>query len=428
MRAWMAMLRPAAGGRAVNSGAASSAGTVAEAERVLDEDAAAWAVETAATITGEVEAAAQEDAGLALTGLERQACEACLLTVLGSLERGTEAMTRAPQEAVEQVRLAVRQGAAIDTVLRVVWMCHTAVQDRLLAVISEAVSPGELVDEVRVLSRHLLAFVDLLVRELSAAYETERAVWQDRMAAARRQVVDEILETSRAPEGAEPLLGIRLTGQHLAAVVWTVDAVADGGKNSPIARYASQVASRIGATGTLVLDRPDGSTGVIWSLSGAPTEDLVDTVRAIERPQATALALGPVGAGVAGFRHSVLGARQAAVVGRRHGTTGVWAYDEVALLALLVADPEAAGRYVRAVLGDLTGADAKSTAIRETLAAYLRHGRSRTTAAQELSLATNTVAYRVRQAEKLLGRSATERATDTVIALLLAHEFPALLK
>lgn len=105
----------------------------------------------------------------------------------------------------------------------------------------------------------------------------------------------------------------------------------------------------------------------------------------------------------------------------------MWAYDEVALLALLVADPDAAGRYVRTALGDLTGADVKSAAIRETLAAYLRHGRSRTAAAQELSLAANTVAYRVRQAEKLLGRSATERATDTVIALLLAQEFPALL-
>lgn len=428
MRSWMAMLRPAAGNSAVSSGAASSADTVAEAERVLGEDAAAWAVEAAATITVEVEAAAQEDAELALTGLEQQACEACLLTVLGSLRLRAEAMVRAPQEAVEQVRLAVRQGATIDNVLRVVWMCHTAVQDRLLAVISEAVPPGELVDEVRVLSRHLLAFVDLLVRELSTAYEAERAVWQDRITVARRQVVDEILHTARAPEGAEQVLGIRLTGQHLAAVLWMADAVADGGKKSPIARYASQVASRISAAGTVVLNRSDGSTGVVWSLSGAPTEGLVEVVRAIERPQATAVALGPVGTGVAGFRNSVLGARQAASVGRRQGTTGVWVYEDVALLALLAADPEAAGRYVRAVLGGLTGADVKSTAIRETLAAYLQHGRSRMAAAQELSLAANTVAYRVRQAEKLLGRSATERATDTVIALLLAHEFPGLLE
>ncbi|WP_187352077.1 PucR family transcriptional regulator [Allosaccharopolyspora coralli] len=428
MRAWMALLRPATEISAVNSGPASSAATVAEAARILGEDAAAWAVETAATITEEVKTAAQEDADLALTGLERRACEACLLTVLGSLRSDAEAMTRAPQEAVEQVRLAVRQGTAIDTVLRVVWMCHTAVQDRLLTVISEAVPPGELVNEVRVLSRQLLAFVDLLVRELSAAYEAERAVWQNRITAARRQVVDEILRTSRASDGAESVLGIRLTGQHLAGVLWTDDAVSDGGKNTPVARYVSQVASRVGAAGTLVLELPDGSTGVVWSLPGTRMEGLVEAVRVIERPRATSLALGPVGTGVAGFRHTVLGARQAASVGRRQGTVGAWAHDDVALLALLLADPDAAGRYVLAVLGDLTGADVKSAAIRETLAAYLRHGRSRTAAAQELSLAANTVAYRVRQAEQLLGRPATERATDTVIALLLTHEFTALLE
>lgn len=221
----------------MSSGAASSAGTVADAEKVLGTDVAAWVVETANDVTEEVKAAAREGSGLELTGLEQQACEACLLSVLGSVRLGTDTVLRAPQEAVEQVRLAVRQGAAIDNVLRVVWMCHTAVQDHLLAVISEAVPPGELVDEVRVLSRHLLAFVDLLVRELSAAYEAERTVWQDRITTAQRQVVEDILETSRAPEGADQVLRIRLTEQHLAAVLWTTEAVADSGKHSPIARY-----------------------------------------------------------------------------------------------------------------------------------------------------------------------------------------------
>ena len=424
-REWMSALRPAPDSPSRTPPPVCAAQTLSEAEAVLGEAAVAWAVEASIAITGEVEVAARADPRLPLTGLELAACEAGLLTVLCLMRQGRDSVVSAPEEAVEQVRLAVRQGTPIDSVVRVVWMCHTGVQDRLLSVVGDNVSPGDIVAEVRELTHDLQVFADVMARELSAAYEAERVVWQDRMAAARRQVVDEIVTTGRAPEAAEQVLGFPLAGHHLAGVLWTADSLPNEDVHAEHARYVNRLTAVLGARGASLLDHADGSIGILWSFPGTPRR-LSSLIRSVDRPRRAALALGPVGSGVAGLRQSVLGARQTRAVATRR-SADVWSYDDVALLALLLADEDSAGRFVRRVLAGLTGTDPKSAAVRDTLAAYLRHGRGRTAAAHELRLAANTVAYRVKQAEEALGRTATERALDTMVALMLASEQPGLL-
>ena len=426
-REWMSALLPAADPGAAPA-PASSPRTLAEAEAVLGKAAVAWAVEAAIAINDEVAAAARVDSRLPLTGLELRACEAGLLTVLRLVWLGRDTAVAAPEEAVEQVRLAVRQGTPIDSVVRVVWMCHTGVQDRLLSVVGEVVTPDRAVAEVRDLLRDLQVFADVMARELSAAYEAERAVWQDRLAVARRRVVDELVRTGRAPDGAEQVLGFPLTGHHLAGVLWSLDPSPHEDVHGEHRRYITRLTAAAGARGVALLDNPDGSTNVLWSFPARPPCGLTDVLRSVERPRHTVLALGPVGHDACGLRQSVLGARQTRVVATRRRVADVSCYDEVALLALLLADEDSAGRFVRGVLAGLTGRDSKSAAVRETLAAYLRHGRGRTAAAQELRLAANTVAYRVKQAEDALGRPATTRALDTMIALKLASEAPDLLQ
>jgi DNA-binding PucR family transcriptional regulator len=381
----------------------------------------------AIAINEEVEAAAHADSRLPLTGLEPPATEAALLTVLELVCLGRQSEVAPPRETVDQVRLAVRQGTPIDSIVRVIWMCHAGVQDRLLAVIGENVTPDRVVDEVRELTRDLEVFADLMARELSAAYEAERAIWQNRMTAARRQVVDDIVGTGQAPEDAEQILGLPLTGHHMAALVWRNGLLPGEQAQTEQRHYLTRLTSAVGARNAVVLDNQDGSISVLWSFPAPPEPTLTEVVRAVARPVGTALALGSVGSGVSGLQRSVLGARQARAVAERCRLAEVSLYDDCALLALLLADEDAAGRFVRSVLAGLTGRDAKSAAIRETLAAYLRHGRGRTAAGAELQLAANTVAYRVRQAEEALGRQATERALDTLVALTLAAELPDLL-
>lgn len=423
MSDWITTLKPQ--GSALR--AVSSPETVAEAVSVLGEDVTQWGVELASRISAELASRARSDPSLRLTQVEHRACEASLLVVLSSLAPGEHALLKAPVEAVEQVRLAVRQGTPIENVLRVVWMCHTANHDALLSVIGQVVPPEHVVAEVRAMSRQLLAFVDLLVHELSECYEAERAVWQDRLTVSRRQIIEEIVATGRAPEEAEEILGIRLGRHHLAGIVWSQESAGRDDGHVSVAAFAERVAEETGASAAVVLAQSDGTVVVLWSYPDARRADLSRDVQAVERPAALSLAVGAVAAGVRGFRASVLGARRMLEFGRRQGRAGSWAYDHDGLFALLATDSEAAGLFVRQVLHGLTDRDARSAAIRDTLRAYLEHGRSRQAAAHELSVAANTVAYRVEQAARSLGRPVTERATDTVVALLLARECPWLL-
>ncbi|MFF3504962.1 PucR family transcriptional regulator [Streptomyces sp. NPDC003247] len=397
--------------------------TIAEATQVLGPQVTQWAVQLAARIDEDITATADRDPTLRLTHSERPACEASLLSVLAFLVPGGRPLRKAPDEAVEHVRLAVRQGAPVGTVLRVVWMSHTAVQDALLDALETSASSESPLTEVRRLSSSLLHFVDLLTRELSSSYEEERTAWLNKLSISRRQVLEDILATAHAPDGAEDILGMRLARRHVAAVLWVCGPVGQTETAGPAHSYAHQVAADTEAAGFLLLDGADGTSTALWSYR--TTEgDPVPRIRDIASPDGLSVAVGPAGTDVAGLRTSVLGARQMLRFGRSVGGVGRWFYDDTALASLAAVAGEETRRFVARVLAGLTGRDSRSAAIRETLRSYLEHGGSRQAAAQELSLAPNTVAYRVRQAEQRLGRPAAERATDTVAALLLARECP----
>jgi DNA-binding PucR family transcriptional regulator len=97
------------------------------------------------------------------------------------------------------------------------------------------------------------------------------------------------------------------------------------------------------------------------------------------------------------------------------------AYPEVALEALLVGYPEAARRFAERELGDLAAADDATLRLASTLAIFLEEGASFVRAARRLGVHANTVAYRVRRAESLLGRPVGERQLELRVALRLAR-------
>jgi DNA-binding PucR family transcriptional regulator len=100
-------------------------------------------------------------------------------------------------------------------------------------------------------------------------------------------------------------------------------------------------------------------------------------------------------------------------------------YRDVAVAALCTADGDHAAAFVNGVLGSLAANDEVTYRLAMTLAVYLRENRSRTRAAARLAVHPNTVSYRVRQAEELLGRSASADSLDLQVALTL---LPALRK
>jgi DNA-binding PucR family transcriptional regulator len=98
-------------------------------------------------------------------------------------------------------------------------------------------------------------------------------------------------------------------------------------------------------------------------------------------------------------------------------------YRDVAVTALCTADADHASSFVSGVLGPLAADDEVTFRLAMTLATYLRENRSRTRAAARLKVHPNTVSYRVRQAEELLGRDLGADSLDLQVALTLLPTF-----
>jgi DNA-binding PucR family transcriptional regulator len=95
-------------------------------------------------------------------------------------------------------------------------------------------------------------------------------------------------------------------------------------------------------------------------------------------------------------------------------------YSAVALAALATVDIERARDFVVAQLGRLAGDDDVALRLAATLRVYLEENGSPTRTAKRLGIHENTVANRVRQAEKLLGRPVAEQRLELHMALALA--------
>ena len=424
---WMESLRPTA--NRTGDGPASDPEIIASAEAEIGAPATAWAAEAAAEIVRQVD----EDFSLAgtpgmMTGTEREGCEASLLTTLIGLHRGTAAADIvAPRGAQENVRLSVRQGVPIGSVLRTVWACHTRVQDALLAVIEREVPADRMVAEVRELNAALFSYVNSYVSDLMRGYEDELSLWHGRLPAERLRVLTAILDGEEPSADAERILGLRLGRYHLVALAWPASSGHIPDREAARQRFGADAAQALGAAGVLAVEY-QGTTLFWWAFNTRPDPSVTGALRAVPRADWIQLAAGGPGSGLAGLRESHFEAQQAARVARLSPRRKFWDYNDAGMLALLIADPQGAARFVQVQLAGLLGPDQKLTDIRDTLRHFLQAGSSRIAAAQALHLATNTVAYRVKRAAELLGRPVNENPVTTLAALELAHTFPHLMQ
>ena len=134
------------------------------------------------------------------------------------------------------------------------------------------------------------------------------------------------------------------------------------------------------------------------------------------------VAIGTMARGVSGFRQSHLEADQTAELMRSSPAAGaVTRYADVELVVLLSRDAELARNFVLRELGELAVDTPAAHELRETVAAYLACDRSLAKAAELLHVARNTVAYRVKKVEGLIGRDLRERKLELESALRLAQ-------
>ncbi|WP_430645547.1 PucR family transcriptional regulator [Agromyces sp. GXS1127] len=416
---WLPLLRPSA---AQHSLVPASSG--AQYARVVSEvgaDAAQWAVEVGLEVAERV--AAEIPGHIAEGGLDvlRMGTESTTIQLLLLLS-GAEVEGPATSEALGGIPDFVRRRVSLDELLRGIQLGHSVIAGAFLAECARLGDPEQRHEQMRTLSQRMFAFFDAFSTQMAASYREEEARWVKSDAASRLAVVEDLLRGHDQPLAVvSRRLRYDLARSHVALVVWSSARTLDADQTA-LHEAARDLVRHSGAEQSLVLAVNLGMVWA-WATPRSTPEEFVDRLASMTLPADTHAVIGGTGRGLAGFRAShddalaAFGLRSSST-----STTSVTPYRDLDLISLLLADRDRAIRFARAELGPLAATDPTAADLRRTVAAYLDLGGSPQAAAQRLSVSRNTVTYRVRRAEELLGQPLTERRQHLQAALAILAE------
>jgi DNA-binding PucR family transcriptional regulator len=331
-----------------------------------------------------------------------------------------------PAATIAYAQASVRRGMSLAALMRSYRLGVEVVWRWLFAELAARVDDASVLAEASELcSAWVFAYADGAMTLAEQLYDVERARWMRSTAASQAETIEAILAgRPRDPAQASSRLRYELDRQHVAAVAWVDSSIDEAAALTYMEAAVAEVARAAGAEGLLL--HPLGLLAVAaWMGRAAPFDaSALDDLRLDHSASpGVHVALGEPGAGVAGFRLSHVEAgharRVASLARRRAGS--VTRYSRVALSALASVDTEQARVFVARELGALAADDDVSLRLAATLRAFLDENASRSRAAKRLSIHENTVSYRVRQAEEILGRSVDERALELRVALSLVN-------
>lgn len=327
---------------------------------------------------------------------------------------------RPPDEAFVLAREFAARGVDLAALLDVYRSGQQAALAFVTGVASEAdLDPAHMSKALIRVWSQAIDWFSHSVEQLIGAYGEERERWLRSALTRRTQLVTSIIAGDRIDiDEAERGLGHSLRRQQTALVLWEAEPGPGADPVSRLEAEAARLAVLLGAPRPLVV--PSGPAEVwAWLATDQPAESHL--LREAEVTPGVRVAVGVTGSGVSGFRSSH---REAAAARDLAETLprALVAYEDVEVVSLLSRDRPAMEAFVRRELGGLTADDDAAARLRETVLAYLESGMDG--AATRLAIHRNTVRYRLRQAEDLLGRPVTERRRELELALLCA-EIPA---
>lgn len=341
--------------------------------------------------------------------------------------------TELPPSTLAIFRSAVWRQVPLTDYMRFYRLAHSEVWQWLFARITEiARDASDLGTALELVTTWLFAFIDHAITLANETYEVERETWMRGAAATRAAAIADILgDRERDGQTASKRLRYDLTRHHTGVIAWVDHTPDSGDALSLLSTAVAEIARSVGAETSIT--HPSGSRAVAAWVSGhraiaSESIDIFDDgARKLLLPKGVSLAVGEPGYGLKGFRRTHIEAghaRRVASLVAPHGNL-ITRYRDVAVAALCTADSEHATAFVNSILGPLAANDDVTSRLATTLETYLRENRSRTRAAEHLRVHPNTISYRVRQAEELLGRTSSTNALDLQIALTI---LPALRK
>jgi hypothetical protein len=304
------------------------------------------------------------------------------------------------------------------------------IQRHWMSVLLDAVAAHRPASErttlTRMLAEAVTGYFDESVDAVVASYTEERQRLVAQQITSRRELAARIIAGGTPdPATVRRTLGIDLSLQHLAMVLWPRGAATARDHHGELEHAARQAAELAACQAPLTVAGEDGTLWA-WASRRQPfTAADLDALAAL-RPGAAGAAFGLPGGGAEGFRRGHLTAADACRLARAAGVAGpVVFHRDHSLAALLTADRERAAWFVQEELGALAACEPTVAALRATLLSYLDNGTSLVKTAAAMHVHRNTVVYRLRRIEDLLGRPVTDRTLQVHSALLLARLLPA---
>ncbi len=349
-------------------------------------------------------------------------CESNLTAVWDQLRTGTSLESiGSPADAIAWSHELVHRGVALPALLRAYRLGHGLAEGRL----EEAAGAVVIDPDVRWrvlarISRLLFAYVDAICTELVDEYEQERAQWIRGAAAARAELVGAIVERQPVePRAATERLRYDVSRRHLALIVWA-DPRGAAQQAGSLESEAIALAAALG--GGPVLTVPIGAR-VVWAWTSGDELNDDPTTIAHRMGDGVRAAIGSCLDGLAGMADSHDQARVARRVAELRALRPgmVVGYRAVDLVALLTADPGEAVRFAETELGELLAGTDVAARLRSTVRIYLEENLSPARAARRLGVHQNTVVYRVKRAEELVGHRVEERRLQLEVALRLSE-------
>ncbi|MFC8452099.1 PucR family transcriptional regulator [Kitasatospora sp. NPDC057223] len=421
---WLCRLAPDT--RSTGPAPASSPRSLAETAARLGPGPVEWAVATGHRMARAITAEVPELGG----GTEpfetlRMGTESSVLRAL-LLLADPVARPAVPDEALQGDRDFVRRGIPLDKVLRGIRLGHAEMARALMEACKNLTPPEQRAEHMQHVSGTLFRYIDDFSSRMTEEYLAEHDRWVTSSAAARQETVRSILTGEPVDtEAASRVLGYALPNEHLAVTAWCDPAGQAG--SADLEQAAADFLQHHGRSTTLMV--PTGRT-TLWAW-GSRTGKGTDTAGPAPSRPGIHLACGSPHPGPAGFRQSHQESLHAARIARLNPreSPAVVHYRDIAVVALMSNDLPAARNFVHQELGALADDSPQSEQLRETLRHYLLGERSLLTAAAHMHVARNTVTYRVKRAQHLLGHDLSERRFEVHAALAVAHVLgPAVLR
>lgn len=360
-----------------------------------------------------------------------------------------------PPSALLWPRKMVHENVSLSVLLRVYYLGHAMIWHRWVQPKLRALDPNR--TDTRAVSERLHAetfnYLDRAALRVAEHYETEQAELFTSGARSRATIAYDILSGTVPTPAMLKVLRLPLQDLHCAWVLWTSTSRLDG--QAELLQVADQVHAVLGSAERLsVLHGPSEVWG--WSatsvqitpekrerlrevlrsrpttvlegqqLAGPQTARTPADANSRPAPQQLHLAMSTPGRGHDGFRDGNYDARSIKSTVARAGVDAPSVHTslETGLVALMLTDPAAARRFVKAQLGTLAADNDNTRVRRETVLEFLTNGGSYSRAATALGVHRNTVLYRLQRATKELGRDIELPEHELTAALLITAWLP----